>query len=364
MAFNLNPITIPVMITFIANGFTHLYYAFRLKKKYPQHNFQNSVALLFLWIIGAIMFPFYYSTDNEHIRSFQGISFFFICIFTPFMIFLILFYQYKFVIKPNPEVKKKRCITDFFKEFDDRNVDIEDLKTHSFKTDLHRKTLHLFPASVIIILWIFSVNIWEGVWNADDSWGISGQDFGVFLIITAGYSGILVFAALDYVRLSCVFDRGNVFYLLPDNVLDLLGKAMKKKEFFEFTKPAALVLAFAPTFVLAHHAIGIFMASMLIATIGDGAASLVGIGFGKHHFPKSSKKTIEGYISGFLACFVIVIISLVIFQPGLLFGKILIMALGGASTFLAIDLINLKIDDNILNPICCSIVMAMLFIFI
>ena len=114
------------------------------------------------------MFPFYYSVDNASIRNFQAISMFFICIFTPFMIFLILFYQYKFVIKKKPDVKKKRCITEFFREFDEKNKEVEDLESHTFKTDLHRKTLHLFPAAVIIILWIFSVNIWDGIWNADE----------------------------------------------------------------------------------------------------------------------------------------------------------------------------------------------------
>lgn len=357
-------ITLPVTVLFIANGFAHLYYAIRLKRKYPEHNFYNSVFALFLWIIGGLLYPFYYSTDNANIEFFQGISLFFICIFTPLMIFLILFYQHKFVIKKKPEMKRKRCIAEFFKQFDEKNKEVEDLETHTFKTDLHRKTLHLFPAGMIIILWVFSVNIWSDLWNGTNLWGISGEDFGVFLIITAGYSGILVFAALDYVRLSCVYNRGNIFYLLPDNVLNLLGKAMKKKEFFEFTKPAALVLAFAPTFILAHTAIGVFMASMLIATMGDGAASLVGIKFGKHKFPKGSKKSIEGYISGFLGSFLVAFIALLIFEPQTMLAKIIILGLSGALVFLVIDLLSLKVDDNMLNPIFCSIVMGAIFLFI
>ena len=107
--------------------------------------------------------------------------------------------------------------------------------------------------------------------------------FGRFLILTAGYSGILVFAALDYVRLSYIFENRNLYHLLPDNVLNLLTKAMKRKELFEFLKPVSMVLALVPAFFLPF---GIFCAIALIATIGDGAASLIGESFGKHHFPK------------------------------------------------------------------------------
>ncbi|MHA1342526.1 MAG: hypothetical protein ACTSQG_00950, partial [Promethearchaeota archaeon] len=335
-------LTLPVSIFFIVNGFIHLYYAIKLYKKYPHHNIYKSIAVVILWIVAGLMYPFFFSTDNVNIRFFQALSLFFICIFTPFMIFLVLYYQFR-KIKKNPEIKKHRCITNFFHEFEERSGGVEDIRTHTFKTDLHRKALHLFPAGMIIILWIFAVYIWDGMWNSDEIWGISGQDFGVFLIITAGYSGIFVFACLDYIRLSCVFERGNMFWILPDNVLNLLGKAMKRKEFFEFIGPTVLVLAFVPVFIFVHISFGVFAAAMLIATIGDGFASLCGLKFGKHHFPKDSHKTVEGYLSGFFGSFGIALLALIIFEPNQLITKLMLIALIGALVFLLIDLMDLRI---------------------
>ena len=110
--------------------------------------------------------------------------------------------------------------------------------------------------------------------------------------------------------------------------------SLKRNELFEFTRPAAMVLAFVPVFFFPF---GIFAAAALIATIGDGAASLSGLKFGKHHFPKSSEKTIIGYIVGFITSLVISIVSLWIFENDLLLQKIILIAIGGATGFFIIE---------------------------
>ena len=99
----------------------------------------------------------------------------------------------------------------------------------------------------------------------------------------------------------------------------------------------------------------------MIATIGDGAASILGMRLGKRNFPKNSKKTIIGYIAGFFASFGVSILALWIFESNLVILKILIISLGGATMFLIIDLLSLKIDDNILNPIFCGLIMAFVY---
>ncbi|MFX1257482.1 MAG: hypothetical protein ACFFAN_06470 [Promethearchaeota archaeon] len=348
----------------IANGFVHLYYAIKLKKKFPkEHNIKNSVLIFILWIVAGLLYPFFYSTDNSNIKFFQILSTFFICIFTPFLIFLILFYQYR-KIKKQPEVKKQKCFTNFFKEFKEKSGGITDIKTHSLKTDIHRKSFHTFPASLIIFLWLFAIYIWDGIWNSDKIWGISGQDFGVFLIITAGYSGILIFACLDYIRLSCIYEKGNIFWILPNNVLNLLAKAIKRKEFYDFIGPTVLILSFIPIFIFAHITFGIFAAAMLIATIGDGIASIFGMKFGKHNFPKDSPKTLEGYILGFIGSFGIAFFAIWVFESNITIFKLTIIALSGATMFLIIDISNLKVNDNILNPIICGYTMVLLFLLI
>jgi len=360
VAFNL--ITLPVVILFIANGFGQLIYAIQLQRKFPkEHNFNNSILIFCLWILAAILYPLFYSTDNANITLFQTLSTIFICLITPFILFLILFYQYLYVIKKSPGIKEKRNIKAYINNFDKFKNKIKDIRAYDLNTDIHRKALHLIPAAIIIFLWVFAVYIWAGFWKADKFWGINGKDFGRFLILTVGFSGILVFAALDYVRLSYIFEKRNLYHFLPDIVSDLLTKTIKRKEIYEFTKPAALVLAFVPIFFFPF---GIFSAAALIATLGDGAASIFGMRFGKRNYPKNSKKTVIGYIAGFLASFIVSIIALRIFESDLLMTKIIIIAFGGASMFFIIDLLNLKVDDNILNPIFCALLMGVLYFYV
>jgi dolichol kinase len=152
-----------------------------------------------------------------------------------------------------------------------------------------------------------------------------------------------------------------MYHLLPDNVSDLLGKAIKRSELFGFTKPAALVLAFATVFFAPFP---VFCAAALIATIGDAAASICGLGLGRVHFPKGSPKTIIGYVAGTVASFGVCLVSFLIFAPGLLPSKTVIISLSGALVFLVIDLLNLDLDDNMLNPIISAIVMSLLYFLI
>jgi len=357
-----NIITLPVTVLFIACGVSLLFYAIKLRKNYPEeHNFQNSFLTVILWIVAGLIYPFFFWSNEGNFIWFLVLSTFFICIFTPSLILLIFFYQHRFVLKNNPDLKLERNIETFIDGFDEKQNRIKGGRSCDLKTDLHRKGLHLIPAGMIILLWIFAVYIWEGMWKVNDIWGISGVIFGKFLILTAGYSGILIFGALDLVRLSFIFENRNIFHLIPGNVIISLRKSMKRKENFEFIKPVTLALSFALIFSFPFC---IFASAALISTIGDGAASIIGLRFGKKHFPKSSDKTIIGYIAGFLASFGISIFALWLFESVLGFYKILIIAICGAVMFVFIDLLNLKIDDNILNPILCAGVMGFLFFFL
>lgn len=352
-------VSLPVTILFIVGGLGLFYYAIKLNDSHPEeHNFTNSILALILWITAGLLYPLFFSTNNPSLSLFLVLSVFFICIFTPSLIILILYYQYQFVVKKNPNTKVKRNFNTFLKHFDKELEEANTLRSQKLKTEMHRKALHLFPAGVIIFLWIFGVYIWDNLWNARVAWGITGREFSKFLILTVGYSGILVFGALDYIRLSCIFENHNLFHLIPDNVLNLLRISMKRKENFEFIRPAVLILSFVPIFFFPF---GVFTAAILIATIGDGAASIFGLRFGKINFPKSSEKTIIGYLAGFFTSFIVSIIPLVLFESILDINEILIIAFGGASMYFVIDISNLKIDDNILNPILCALIMGFLY---
>ncbi len=354
-----NFLTLPVTIFYIGNGFAHIYYALKLKKKYSDHNFTNSFLIFLLWIAAGLVYPLFFIRDTSQVRWFEGLAFQIICIYAPLLIFFILYYQHQFVLKKSPHLRNNRTIEHFIERF--TLMDIKNLNNRkvALKTDIHRKAFHLLPAVIIIFLWLFAVYIWDGIWNADQFWGISGTEYGNFLILTVGYTGIIIFAALDYIRLSHIFNKNNIYHLLPTCISNTLGKTLKKNEIYEFTRPVALVLSLIPTLFLPF---GLFTTVALIATLGDGAASIFGLKFGRIHIPKSSNKTLMGYISGFLTSFGISILILWIFEnQNLTILTIIIIGFSGALVFLFIDILNLKIDDNILNPIFCASLMSLLY---
>ncbi|MFX1238699.1 MAG: diacylglycerol/polyprenol kinase family protein [Promethearchaeota archaeon] len=349
--------TLPVSVLFIVNGVVHLFYGKKLNEKFEkEHNFYDTIVLLLLWIGAGIVYPFYFTVDKASIELYLCLGTLTICMLAPFIIFAILYYQ-KRKIKKNPAIRERRTIEEFIKSYDEENNNEE----HSYKTDITRKALHLFPAALIIFIWVYSVNLWGNLWRQDLVWGISGEYYGKLLILTIGYSGILIFAALDYVRLSTHIFNRNLYHLIPDRVIKLLGKSIKRKEIYEFTKPVALVLTLAIIFFLPFP---VFCAAALIATLGDAAASLFGKRFGRVRLSKKSQKTLEGCIAGFLTSFGLSVLSFLVFGDVMTHEKILIVSFIGAIVFLVIDITNPRIDDNILNPLLCSLVMLMLYLLI
>ena len=358
-----NFINLPITIFFIANGFGQLYYALKLRKKFPEdHNLLNSFIVFILWILAGILYPLFYIRDNYNIRWFQSLSVQIICIYAPLLVFFILFYQYQIILKKDPMLKMRRTIENFKSEFELVNNQNKNSKKAHFSTDLHRKSFHLIPAIVIILLWFFAVEVWDNLWNADLFWGITGEEYAIFLILTVGYTGIIIFAALDYVRLSYIFENRTIYHLMPKNVSNLLIKTLKPIEIYEFTKPVALIVSLVPIFFFLPF--GIFAAVALIASIGDGAASIFGIRFGRIHFPKNSEKTVIGYIAGFLCSLGIGYIILGVFESSLYPLELLLVSFSGAIVFLIIDLLSPKIDDNILNPIFCALAIFLVYSFL
>jgi len=352
--------TLPISILFISIGFSQLYFSIRLKNRFPEeHVFINSFVVFGLWIIAGILYPFFFQRDDEYGRFFQSLSMNIICIFAPLLVFLVLLYQYKIVLKDKPELKENRTISKFLEKYDLMNVNKINNKSYSLRTDFHRKIFHILPGLIIIILRIFAVEVWDGLWNADQDYGITGYEYAMFLIVTIGYTGVILFASLDFIRLSYIFENSNLYHLLPDSLSNMLIKTLKRNENYEFTKNVVLILSLVPLLFLPF---GIFTAAALITSIGDGVASIMGVGLGRYHFPKKSSKTIIGYVSGFLASFGVGFFALWLFEPHITLLKMIIIALSGALVFLIIDLLSLKIDDNILNPIFCSLIMVFLYI--
>lgn len=350
-----DPVTLPVSLFCLANGAFQLYYALRLKRAYPkEHHLPTSVVTVTLWVVAALAYPFFYTTPSPQVRAFQALSNLVVCGVTPGLVALALLYQHG-QVRRHPELRTERAFARFMKAF--QGVGDEG-DAYPLKTDLSRKLLHLVPAVVIIALWVFATRVWAGAWHQDAAWGLSGEDFGMFLILTIGYSGVFAFAALDYLRLSHVFERHDVYHLIPSNCLHLLCRAMKRRELYNFIKPVALVLAMVPAFFLPF---GVFASVALGATIADGAASVFGRAYGRTHWPKGSPKTVVGYVAGGVTQFLLALACCTVFEsfPP---ATVLVLALTGATTFVFIDMLNLSVDDNILNPLFCGLTMGLVLL--
>jgi dolichol kinase len=354
-----NLLTLPVTILFIGNAFCQLVYFLKLRKRFPNNqNLYDFILVFILWFAAGLLYPFIYSVDNEQLKLHQAVTMNVLCIYGPILVFFILFYQYNVVLKYSPHLRKDRTEENYFKIFDDINGPIASDKKYSIKTDLHRKFFHLLPALIIIILWKFATEIWAGPLGGSDAWGVSGPDYGTFLIITVGYGAIILFAAIDYVRLSFIFEK-NIYHLFPNGLLNLVIRSLKRSELRDFAKPVGMALALMPVFFF--FPFEVFAAAALLTSLGDAAASIIGISFGKRHFPRNSHKTIAGYIAGFITSFFVSNFALWILGSSMNFYKIILVSFGGAFVFLLIDILSLKIDDNILNPLLCAPVMAFLF---
>ena len=333
-----------VSIFYFLNGILQLKLAFALKHRFSEHNLSTSIATVLLWIFASISYPYLIQKAEGSLPNYEFHSFFWIVIFTPFCIFIILFYQYT-LLKKKPELREKR---------QPKNLEIilkntgDEGDNYSTYVDLKRKLLHLVPAVLIIVLYFLGIRIMN-------------VNLSYYLIITVGYLGIYVFAMLDLVRFSWLTGSTRYYELLPNNVLELMTSAMKPKELIEFIKSSALILAMIPVFFFDF---GIFVATALIATIGDGCASIFGKTFGKKKFPRNSPKTVIGYIAGFLGSLCLALTSILIFQPEYVMEKTVFLSFTAAILFFLVDISNARIDDNILNSIVIGIITGLFSILL
>jgi len=128
---------------------------------------------------------------------------------------------------------------------------------------------------------------------------------------------------------------------------------MREKE--RFSVSAALQLCMASMLILLIIPdIEISMAAITISVIGDAFASLFGRKFPNHKISISPSKSYEGVIggvfSGFVSGVIILIFSLNIFSS-------IFLALIGALIIGVIDILNVRISDNLLNPVVVGLCM-------
>ncbi len=330
-------LTMPVTALFVIIGLVYLYYSLKLKKKFPaEHNLLTSAATFILWLTAGIIYPLLYPEG----AFMQALSTVIIVLITPLFIILCLAIQNS-IIKKNPGLLKHRCVEGFNKLFKDNEA-----KLKITGKDLTRKTFHALPPVLLIIIWVVCNDYFSA-------------DLGRSLILTSGYTGLTLFAFLDFIRLSFINAR-KLNHLLPEGVSRMLARTMKRRELYEPLKVAPLILAMIP---ILFFPFAVFLSMMLIATLSDGAASVMGHYFGKARFPKKSNKTIVGYVAGALTAFAIVVISFSVLET-LPLASVLLLGMVGMSAFFIIDVINSRIDDNILNPLVAGAALGLTYLLI
>jgi len=135
---------------------------------------------------------------------------------------------------------------------------------------------------------------------------------------------------------------------------------MREKE--RYMPGASISLALAsliPVIAIAHLEISI--SAIVIAIIGDAFASIVGRKYGKHKikfFPsKSYEGLVGGMVFGFLASLGVLLLTIDLIPS-------IILALTGAIVLGLIDLPNVQISDNILNPILIGLGMYIVAVIV
>jgi dolichol kinase len=92
------------------------------------------------------------------------------------------------------------------------------------------------------------------------------------------------------------------------------------------------------------------IAAVIVAAVGDALAAIVGITWGRHRF--RGDRTIEGTMAGFIS-------GLLAFLPfWYLLRMPIIYGLVAATMLVLVDVANLPVNDNLLNPVVLGLALA------
>jgi len=339
---------LPTSLIFIGYFILTLIYIIKNRKtKVENHLFANELLLSLLFLLAGILFPFIYRFHSPNLSQ-NSLNYLWLSTSLFFLIemgvwALTLIYN-TIISKRNPKIMAER---DYGKFCDEFNKNWKD----DLKSELGRKFLHLFTCFVIFFFWTLGTILNHlGILT---QWGLDNYSFSYWLIITVGFSFVIMFQVADLARL-------NRFYMLP-NWAKRWYQDMKQSELHTFVASTPLVLSFVP-FIFAPFPI---LASVALITTGaDALACLIGKKYGKHRLKTNNKKTIEGFIAGGFATFIIVFLISVFYNPWLSVSieKIILMGLIATILFLLVDAFTKNISDNILNPILTGFGMWIIYL--
>ncbi len=212
---------------------------------------------------------------------------------------------------------------------------------YSTARDIRRKLYHaLIP---IIIILCYSIGL-----SFAGTYGLTGDQFGRFLIFNIGFALVNLFTLGDLFRLYN-------FKFLPGWAVHLFTSAMKKKELNSYSSPPGTIVAIAIFFVLPFP---IFASIAMLIGVSDSLASLVGKNFGKRYLRVDSDKKLEGTIAGAGSGIILTLILCFVFAPAWAWYVNILLALTAGGVFAFFDYLDLSaVNDNYSVPLVSGILM-------
>ncbi|HUX98369.1 MAG TPA: hypothetical protein VMV49_02330 [Candidatus Deferrimicrobium sp.] len=234
-----------------------------------------------------------------------------------------------------------------FEKIDERDYEqfiIRFPEEYTSARDIRRKLYHvLIP---IIVITFYSIGISSGGFN-----GLTGDEFGRFLIFNIGFVLVNVFTLGDLLRLYN-------FKYLPGWGVHLFTSAMKKKELNSYSSPPGTIIAIALFFPLPFP---IFASVAMLIGVSDSMASLIGKNFGKRYLKLDSDKKLEGTIAGVVTGIIATLVLCYVFSPGWPWYVPILLALTAGGVFALFDYIDHPtINDNLSVPIVAGVLMALI----
>jgi dolichol kinase len=338
---------IVVQIYFSLIAFFTLYYAFKTRKNPEkiEHKefFINELIMGVMLILFVIIFPFFYDRFNLY-PSIKAQIYFHTW---DSLTVNILCWGIYFITAYFNNKKYHTSMT-----FDEFKVKFNGQYKDSLLNDFTRKLLHLIGPPIIVGVFYICQYLGQTGTLAEIAPGWTPDFATIFMIIAIILGFLLALPLSDLIR----------FYKFP--WYDSVGqrwmlKALRPKELDTITSAAPMLLA---GLLFASAPSMIFFSACFIACLSDAAACLVGKFWGKIH-PHGSKKTLEGYIAGFITTFACVLFcNWLVPLPNANTLLVIAMALGASIGFLIVDIYAKTISDNFLNPVVCGIIIWALYL--
>lgn len=152
----------------------------------------------------------------------------------------------------------------------------------------------------------------------------------------------VIFITVDLLRL-----RRNPF---KHFFIVLFGSQLRRREFNSLTGGSYLLLASLVSLLIFGSRPGVFIAAVSFLILGDTAAAIVGLSFGRIRF---FRKTLEGTLACLAVCLAVAWIV------SHLKGLDLPLGVGilGALTASAVEVMPVEVNDNVVVPLVSGVVM-------